>query len=98
MCYHFLKGVALMIIIRLSALRGVKRWNQKKLARITGIRETTISELDRQIALRISFEHMNLICEAFQCQPGDIFIYVPDDPLNLRYAIDGEPIGRTDNP
>lgn len=87
-----------MILIRLSALRGEKRWNQKKLSRITGIRENTISELDRQIASRISFEHMNLICEAFKCQPGDIFIYVPDEPLNLRYSIGGEPIGPADKP
>lgn len=85
-----------MIRIRLSALRGEKRWTQKKLARVTGIREATISELDRQITARVSLEHINLICEAFNCQPGDIFVYVPDDPRNLRYNMNGEPIGPAD--
>lgn len=86
-----------MIIIRLSALRGEKRWNQKKLARITGIRANTISDLDRQMASRITFEQINLICAAFKCQPGDFILYVPDDPPVLRYNADGEPIGPADD-
>jgi len=87
-----------MILIRLSALRGEKRWNQKKLARITGIRENTISELDRQIAPRITFENLNLICAALGCKPGDLLVYVPDDPPVLRYSMNGDPIGPTEKP
>lgn len=86
-----------MIKCRLAALRGEKRWNQRKLSRITGIREATISEVERMIPQRMSFKAINRICEALKCQPGEIFIYIPDDPQCLKYNMNGEPYGPADN-
>lgn len=87
-----------MIKSRLAAVRGEKRWNQRKLARVTGIREASISQIERLISKGISFEQMNLMCEALDCQPGDIFVYIPDEIPNLKYNVNGEPYGPADKP
>ena len=97
-CYHLDEGDNTMIKCRLAAVRGEKRWNQRKLSRVTGIREASISEIERTICKGISFEQMNLICEALNCQPGDMFIYKPDEIPNLKYNMNGEPYGPADNP
>ena len=61
-----------MIRILLSARLGELKWTQAKLARKTGIRAATINELFHEIAERISFAHLDLICEALECDIGDI--------------------------
>ena len=45
-----------MIRIHLSALLGRKRWTQAKLARVTGIRPSTINEMYHEIAVRVTLE------------------------------------------
>ena len=66
-----------MIRIHLLELLGRKHWTtQAKLARVTGIRPTTISEFAREIATSITLDNIDLICEALDCQPGDLMEYV----------------------
>ena len=57
-----------MIRILLSTRLGERRWTQADLARAIGIRPNTISELYHEFADRISLEHLNLICEALNCE------------------------------
>lgn len=68
-----------MIKNNLSKLLGEKRWTQKKLSELTGIRPNTINELYHSFAERVSFEHMNKICEALDCELADLFEYIPDN-------------------
>ena len=56
-----------MIKLLLSARLGEKRLTQADLARMTGIRPNTINELYHEIAERVSLEHLDLICEALEC-------------------------------
>ena len=53
-----------MVRILLSTRLGERRLTQADLARMTGIRKNTISELYNEIATRISLDHLDLICEA----------------------------------
>ena len=55
-----------MIRILLSRKLGEIRWTQAELARVTGIRPTTINELYHELAERVNLEHLDLICEALQ--------------------------------
>ena len=55
-----------MIRILLSRKLGEIRWTQAELARVTGIRPTTINELYHELAKRVNLEHLDLICEALQ--------------------------------
>ena len=65
-----------MIKILLSRKLGELRWTQADLARETGIRPSTISEMYHELIDRVNLEHLDLICEALDCQPGDILEYV----------------------
>jgi putative transcriptional regulator len=61
-----------MIRILLSTRLGERRWTQAHLARKTGIRAATINELYNEFAERISLEHLDLICEALDCDLSDL--------------------------
>lgn len=67
-----------MIKNNLSKLLGEKRWTQKKLSQVTGIRANTISDLYNCFADRVSLEQINRICEALDCTVNDLFEYVPN--------------------
>ena len=73
-----------MIRIHLSALLGKKRWTQAKLAQVTGIRPSTISEMYREISTRVTLEHFDLICEALDCEPDEILVRVPNPEPRVR--------------
>lgn len=51
---------------------------QADLARLTGIRPTTINEIYHEIAERINIEHLDLICEALGCDLSEIITYTPN--------------------
>lgn len=71
-----------MIRVLLSARLGEKRLTQADLARMTGIRPATINELYHEIADRVSLEHLDLICEALDCDLSDLIVRVgPDEEL-----------------
>lgn len=67
-----------MVANHLSRILGEKRWSQAKLAKVTGIRAATINELYNDIAVRISLENLDRICEALDCGVADIFEYIPN--------------------
>lgn len=60
------------IRVLLSTRLGERRWTQADLSRATGIRPTTIGEIYNELAERIKFEHLDLICEALGCDISEI--------------------------
>ncbi|MFQ9653621.1 MAG: helix-turn-helix domain-containing protein [Enterocloster sp.] len=68
-----------MVRIHLSRLLE-KRWSQAKLARVTGIRASTINDIYNEFAERVSLNHLDRICEALNCDISDILEYIPDEP------------------
>lgn len=66
------------IKILLSRKLGELRWTQADLARKTGIRPTTINEMYHEICDRVNLEHLDLICEALNCDLSEILIRVPN--------------------
>ena len=67
-----------MIKILLSTRLGDRRMTQAQLARKTGIRPNTIGELYNELAERVSLEHLDLICEALDCDLSDLIIRVSE--------------------
>lgn len=68
-----------MIRILLSTKLGEIRWTQADLARATGIRPNTISELYHELVERVNLEHLDLICEALKCELDELIVRVPDE-------------------
>lgn len=68
-----------MVKIHLSKLLGERRWTQKDLARVTGIRPSTINEWYHEIIPRLNVEHIDKICEALDCQITDLIEYIPNE-------------------
>lgn len=66
-----------MIKILLSRKLGELRWTQADLARATGIRPNTINDLYHDMAERVSLEHLDLICEALNCDLSEIIVREP---------------------
>lgn len=79
-----------MIKILLSRALGERRWTQADLARATGIRKNTISDLYNEMAARVSLEQLDLICEALDCDLSEIIEYKPN-PFKITLTKDGEP-------
>lgn len=63
--------------ILLSKKLGEVRWTQADLARKTGIRPSTISEMYNEVCARVNLEHLDLICEALDCKLSEILVYEP---------------------
>jgi putative transcriptional regulator len=66
------------IKIKISDLLGKHKMTQKELSDKTGIRPGTVSALYHETIKRFEIEHINKLCEVFQCQPNDIIEYIPD--------------------
>lgn len=66
------------IRILLSTRLGERRWKQADLARKTGIRPNTINDIYHELCTSIKLEHLDLICEALECDLTDLIRYVPD--------------------
>lgn len=67
-----------MIRIHLSRLLGEKKWKQKKLAEMTGIRPTTIGEYYHEIIERVTLRHVEAICRALDCRIEEL-LEITDD-------------------
>lgn len=67
-----------MIRFFLSRKLGELRWTQADLARVTGIRPSTINEYYHELAERINLEHLDLICEALGCELDELLVRIPN--------------------
>jgi len=67
-----------MIRILLSRKLGEIKWKQADLARASGVRPNTISELYNEVDVNIKLKDLDRICKALGCQPGELLEYVPD--------------------
>lgn len=72
------EGLIEMVVIRVGELMARNKMNQSQLAEATKIRKNTISDLWHGKTKRIDIEHINALCKALNCTPGDIFEYIPD--------------------
>lgn len=52
------------------------------LAKETGVSEQALSRFMKGKTTGIEFETLNRICEALDCKPGDLLVYVANDETN----------------
>jgi putative transcriptional regulator len=85
-----------MIRILLSTKLGEIRWTQADLARATGIRPNTISELYHELTDRVNLEHLDLICEALNCKLDELIVQVPNKTPKVLHTRNGSLISPID--
>lgn len=76
-----------MIHILLSGILGEYRISQAELARATGIRPNTISEIYNEFCTNIQLKHLNLLCEALDCRVEDLLVYTPNSIPSIRHSL-----------
>ncbi|ACT13737.1 helix-turn-helix transcriptional regulator [Pectobacterium aroidearum] len=66
--------------VHLDKLLVEKKMTSRALAAFVGITEQNLSLLKSGKVKGIRFDTLAKICEALQCQPGDIISWKPDSP------------------
>ena len=70
-----------MIKSRLKVVLAEREMTQLQLVEKTGIRQPTISAIANGKAKHIPVEVLDKICETLNCQPADLLIYLPNQPV-----------------
>jgi putative transcriptional regulator len=67
------------IVVHLDVMLARRKMRSRELAERVGITEQNISLLKSGKVRGVRFDTLALICEALQCQPGELLEYRPDD-------------------
>ena len=73
------RGIDMAIIIRLDRMMADRKISLNELANEVGITNVNLSNLKTGKMRGVRFETLNAICKVLDCQPGDLFEYVPDE-------------------
>lgn len=76
------------IIVRLDVMLAERKMKSKDLAEQVGITQANLSLLKSGHVKGVRFSTLEAICEALQCQPGDL----------LRYVMAGDETGEATTP
>ncbi len=68
-----------MIKFNLSKMMGINKMSIQDVHEKTGLNRNTISNLYHEKATRIDFETINKLCCLFDCQPGELLEWVPEE-------------------
>ena len=67
-----------MIIVNVDVMLAKRKMRVSDLAERVGITLANVSILKNGHAKAIRVDTLNKLCKALDCQPGDLFEYVPD--------------------
>lgn len=70
-----------MIKVNLDVVLAQHKLSSQELAEKIGITPANLSILKTGKAKAIRFSTLNALCEALNCQPGDILEYLPEENL-----------------
>jgi len=69
------------IIVNLDVMLAKRKMQSKELAEVVGITLANLSILKTGKAKAVRFSTLEAICEALDCQPGDILEFKNDEEL-----------------
>ena len=67
------------IISRIDVMLAKNKMQSKELARRIGVTEQTMSRIKSGKLKSVRVDLLNDLCRELDCQPGDLFEYVPDE-------------------
>lgn len=74
------------IILRLDRVMADRKMSLNELSERVGVANVNLSKLKNGHISAIRFSTLIAICEALNCQPGDILEYAPDEPADPEQA------------
>lgn len=79
-------GLHMPIKWRLAVLMADREINYKELAKLTGFHEKTVSKHKNLRVMPSRLEDSTLFkyCQALDCQPGDLLVYIPEDSAKAK--------------
>ena len=67
------------IIVNIDVMLAKRKMSVTELSEKLGITMANVSILKNGKAKAVKVETLNKVCAALDCQPGDLFEYVPDE-------------------
>ena len=67
------------IIVNIDVMLAKRKMSVTELSEKLGITMANVSILKNGKAKAVNVETLNKLCAALDCQPGDLFEYVPDE-------------------
>lgn len=67
------------IVVTLDVMLARRKMRSKQLAEIVGITEQNVSLLKSGKVKGVRFETLEKICDALECQPGDLLTYEAEE-------------------
>ncbi len=74
------------IILRLDRVMADRKMSLNELSERVGVANVNLSKLKNGHISAIRFSTLIAICEALNCQPGDILEFAPDEPADPEQA------------
>lgn len=68
------------IVVTLDVMLATRKMRSRDLAARVGITEQNLSLLKSGKVRGVRFDTLQAICEALDCQPGDLLRFEPDTP------------------
>ncbi|WP_273853416.1 helix-turn-helix domain-containing protein [Guptibacillus spartinae] len=67
-----------MIRIKLDVMMAKRKMSLNRLSELVGITPANLSILKNEKGKAVRFTTLNALCQALDCQPGDLLEYVED--------------------
>ena len=67
------------IILRLDRVMADRKMSLNELSERVGVSNVNLSKIKTGKISAVRFSPLNAICQALDCQPGDILEYIPDE-------------------
>lgn len=67
------------IVLNLDARMAERKVSLNQLAEQVGITNVNLSKIKNNHVTALRFSTLAAICEALNCQPGDLLAYLPED-------------------
>ena len=78
------------IIVNIDVMLAKRKMSVTELSEKLGITMANVSILKNGKAKAVKVETLNKLCAALDCQPGDLFEYVPDETESQRFRKERE--------
>lgn len=72
--------------VLLQEVRKSRGLSQNDLARISSMSPQNIQKIEQGDAKSITFQTLERLCKALNCQPGDLLVWMPEMPKEESVA------------